>query len=49
MADAKPRYRSPEGTYERILKSALEDDRLTDAEFRVLLHLATKPERLWIF
>jgi DNA-binding MarR family transcriptional regulator len=41
----RKRYRSPEGTYECIRKTAMEDASLTDAEFRVLLHLAGKPER----
>jgi hypothetical protein len=37
-------YRSPDGTYEVLLKSFLEDASLTDAEFRVAAHLATKPD-----
>lgn len=36
-------YRSPEGTYEPVLKSVLEDWTLTDAERSLLLYLATKP------
>jgi MarR family len=39
----KPPYRSPDGTWECILKSVLEDPALTNAEFRLLLYLATKP------
>jgi hypothetical protein len=46
VADAKLRYRSPDGTYEILLKSFLEDSSLTDAEFRVAAHLAAKPE-IW--
>lgn len=44
-------YRSPEGTYEVILKSALEDTKLTDAEFRVLMYATTKPHEPlpWVF
>ena len=38
------RYRSPEGTFEPVLKSALEDTGLTDAERSVLFFIATKPE-----
>jgi hypothetical protein len=37
-------YRSPPGTFEPVLKSILEDPALSDAEFRVALYLATKPE-----
>lgn len=47
MADAnsaKPRYRSPDGTYEVILKSVLEDASLTDAARSVLFFAVTKPE-----
>jgi hypothetical protein len=40
----KPAYRSPEGTYEKVLKDVMEDPDLTPVEFRVLLYLATKPE-----
>jgi hypothetical protein len=36
-------YKSPAGTYERILKVILEDPTLTDSEFRLLAYLATKP------
>jgi hypothetical protein len=41
----KPRYRSPDGYYDVILKSALEDVSLTDAARSVLFFAATKPER----
>jgi hypothetical protein len=42
--DPEPRgYRSPPGTYECILKAVLENPEFSDAEFRVLLYLATKP------
>jgi hypothetical protein len=36
-------YRSKPGTYERVLKSALEDYTLSDKAYRLLMHLATKP------
>jgi hypothetical protein len=36
-------YRSPPGTYARVLNSVLEDPTYTLAEFRVLLYLASKP------
>jgi hypothetical protein len=42
-----PAYQSPDGTYEKVLKSVLEDTSFTFAEFRVLLYLATKPDD-WI-
>ncbi len=41
---AKP-YRSPEGTYEMLLKSALEDTALSDHARSVLFFAAAKPER----
>lgn len=47
FSDSKPGRRvhqSPAGTYEKVLKSVLENPSLTDAEFRVLLYAATKPE-----
>ena len=43
MADARTRHRSPDDSYEVMLKPALEDASLTDAEHRVVTHLATKP------
>jgi hypothetical protein len=41
--DRKP-YRSPAGTFEVIFKSFLEDQTLSNAEFRILAYLTTKPE-----
>jgi hypothetical protein len=41
------RHYSPPGTYERVRKSVLEDPSLTNAEFRLALYLATKPDR-WV-
>lgn len=37
-------YKSPEGTFERILKSVIEDADITADEFRVLVFLASKPD-----
>ncbi len=47
MTDAPERtpHRSPEGSFEVILKSALEDYALSSDEFRVVMYLAAKPER----
>ena len=48
MVDSpNPGHRSPEGTYEKVLKSVLEDPSFTLAEFRALMYLVTKPEG-WI-
>ena len=38
------RHYSPPGTFESIRKSLLEDPTFTDAEFRLLCYLATKPK-----
>jgi hypothetical protein len=40
-------HRSPDGTFEPILKSVLEDQTLTPCEFRILLYLSSKPDK-WI-
>jgi hypothetical protein len=37
-------HQSPEGTYEKVFKSVLEDPSFTLAEFRALLYLVTKPD-----
>ena len=38
------RYTSPPGTYEPLRKELLEDPALTDAEARLIIYLATKPD-----
>jgi hypothetical protein len=38
------RHYSPPGTFERIRKSVLEDPTFTNAEFRLVCYLATKPD-----
>lgn len=40
----KPRYRSPDGTFEVLLKSALEDVSISDAARSVLFYAATKKQ-----
>jgi DNA-binding MarR family transcriptional regulator len=47
------RYRSPEGTFEVVLKSAMEDMTLSDAARSLLFFVACKPElttrgELWV-
>jgi hypothetical protein len=38
-------HRSPEGSFEVVLKSVLEDYAISADEFRVVMYLAAKPER----